>query len=274
MHRNALLATITRSKSTVRIIRGARLRDGQPVIDGISTRLPRVQTIKKKTQLYAGEYPALFFTLCWLKQNPKRARRIVQPTTQLVIEGFPRSANTFAVWAFKHAQCEEVKMAHHFHYPAQIIRAAQRQIPTLVLIRNPKDATTSLLMRDPQHIEDALKHYISFYRTVMRHRNAYVLGQFEEVTSDYGEVIERVNVKFGTRFTPFVHTKENVKKVYDDIERMYRSRNGEGVSEVRIARPSGIKAQIRRKIEPSFEAPRPRKLLTEAVKIYEYLTVG
>jgi hypothetical protein len=179
-------------------------------------------TIKRRLQLYAGERPTLFSTL----YRMKREHRVVQPTTQIVIEGFPRSANTFSVWAFKQAQHEDVRVAHHLHYPAQVIRAARWGIPTLVLIRKPKDAVMSWVMRNPQPVNLALRHYISFYEIASKYWDAYVLGVFEEVTENYGAVIERINDKFGTRFSTFHHTEENSNQVFSHIEKIHRARRG------------------------------------------------
>jgi hypothetical protein len=246
------------------------LKYSQAAAVGASIETPKVAVIKKRLQLYAGKHPVLFSTLYRLKHD----YRVVRPDTQLVIEGFPRSANTFSVYAFKQAQHEDYRIAHHLHYPAQVLCAAQWRIPTLVLIRSPKDAVTSLLMRDPQPVEQALKHYVSFYSIVAQYPEAYVLGRFEEVTTSYGAVIERINDTFGTQFSIFDHTEENVKTVYSCIEEMHRLRNAGRVSETRIARPSTAKEEIRSKIRPSLEAPKQRKLLSEAMTIYDHLTAG
>ncbi len=224
-------------------------------------------TIKRRLQLYAGERPTLFSALYWLK----REHRAVQPTTQIVIEGFPRSANTFSVWAFVQAQHEDVRVAHHLHSPAQLIRAAQWRIPTLVLLRKPKDAVMSLVLRSPQPVAHALRQYISFYETATKYRDAYVLGKFEEVTENYGAVIERINDRFGTRFSLFHHTEENTEKVFSHIEKIHRARRGGLISEVAIARPSSAKKEMRRRIEPEFEAPKQKRLLAEATALYDYL---
>lgn len=237
-----------------------------------------MKVIKNRAQLYVGERPAIFYKYYRLKQEfasktEVRGRRMVQPTTQLVIEGFPRSANTFAVWAFRQAQPEDVQVAHHFHYPAQVVRAAQWQIPTLVLIREPKEAVISLVMRDPQaSLEQALRHYVSFYQTVAQYRDACVLGAFEEVIQDYGAVIERVNSRFGTHFAMFDHTEENVRQVFFRIEERHRSRNEGTIVETRIARPSSAKQEMRRKVKRELDVPSRRKVLTEATAVYEGLT--
>lgn len=226
-------------------------------------------TIKRRVQIYTGERPAIFFTLHRLKHDPLA----VKPTTELVIEGFPRSANTFAVWAFRQVQQDEVRLAHHLHYPAQVIRAAQWRIPTLVLIRNPQDAVLSLVMRRPLlSVEQALRHYISFYKTAARYTDAFVLGRFEEVIADYGAIIERVNEKFGTRFSIFEHTEENVEKVYSRIEERHRAQYREKLSETRIARPSVTKEEMKRRMRSDLETTQRRRLLAEAMAVYEHLT--
>jgi hypothetical protein len=236
-----------------------------------------MHALKNRVQLYVGERPAIFSAFHRLKREFASntqviGRQAVQPTTQLVIEGFPRSANTFAVWAFRHAQPEDVRLAHHFHYPAQVVRAARWQIPILILIRKPTDAVISLVMKDPQTLEQALRHYNSFYRTVAQYRDACVLAPFEEVVEDYGAVIERVNDKFGTRFSVFHHTEENVRQVFSRIEERHRTRNGGTIVETRIARPSLAKQEVRCRVRRELEAPRWRKLLAEATAVYEDLT--
>src|SRR5580658_8003661 len=62
---------------------------------------------------------------------------VIGPRTELVIDGFTRSATTFAVYAFQLAQDTPVQLAHHLHAPAQLIRAARRGVPAVALIRKP-----------------------------------------------------------------------------------------------------------------------------------------
>src|SRR2546427_7470725 len=57
------------------------------------------------------------------------------PGTDILIEGFPRSANSFSVAAFRLAQGPPVEVAHHTHAPANAIAAFRRHIPALILIR-------------------------------------------------------------------------------------------------------------------------------------------
>lgn len=226
--------------------------------------------LEKRFQVHAGKYPALFFPLYSLVGgNPAQ---VVRPDTQLVIEGYPRSANSFAVVAFRRAQKGKVRLANNLHVPAQVVRAAKWRIPALVLIREPKDAVASLAVRDPISIETALAYYVSFHETVARYRSSYVLGRFEEVTSDYGAVIERINAKFGTDFVPFRHTKNNVLRVFTRIDEVYeRDFEGESTLEEAVSRPSAAREETKRKVRDELEDPRHEELVSRAEDVYRRL---
>lgn len=166
---------------------------------------------------FIRENPVIFYPLCRVYFSRKVCNSLVQPDTQIVIEGFARSANSFAVTAFLQAQPYPVKIAHHFHAPAQIIRAVKWQIPTLVLLRNPKDAVLSCAAAFPScySIYQLLSYYLSFYSSIFEYRNSYVIGEFQEVTQNFGLVIERINRRFDTQFAVWENTPANQQEVRD-----------------------------------------------------------
>jgi hypothetical protein len=185
-----------------------------------------------------------------------------------VIEAYMRSANTFSVVAFQMAQERPVPVAHHLHAPIQLVEAARTGVPALSIVRRPGDAAASVTIRSPHvSLEQALEAYVRFYEPVVAYRDRCMVVPFEDVTSDLGSVIERLNQRFGTSFTPFQHTDENVRAVYALIDERARrpawapaihayvsghltkaeleaARNGHRpdmgtVPEHRVARPSG-----------------------------------
>jgi hypothetical protein len=219
---------------------------------------------------YLGRHPFLFYN--FYRMRPSYRDLLVDRRTQIVIEGFPRSGNTFAVVAFQQAQRESVRVAHHLHMPAQVIRAAQWSIPTLLLARKPTDAALSWVIREPGvPIRQALKHYVSFYKKAAQYRDALVVGFFEEVTRDYGMVLERVNAKFGTGFSSFVHSEDNVRCVFDHIDEVHRARRGGRLDEKVITHPSAVKAGLKDALKKELEAPELRKLIAKAEAVYESL---
>lgn len=216
--------------------------------------------------------PTLFFSLYGLRAKTRRLR--VRRTSSIVIEGFPRSANSFAVLAFARAQgatAAELRIAHHLHVPAQVIRGIRLGIPAVVLLRDPLDAVSSLLIREPwRSMDGALFDYCAFYRTVLEcPASGYVVGAFSEVTACFGSLVERVNERFGTRFLPFAHTPANVRAVFAELEALERADHG--VKELEVARPSaerkGLKADLRTRLETEAD---PRRV-EEAIALFRAL---
>ena len=160
------------------------------------------------------EHPALYLPIARAKRALRLdvrdlQRQVINSRTELVIEGYTRCGTTFAVYALQLSQERPVRLAHHWHAPAQLIEAAHRKIPALLVIRRPEDAILSQLVREPNvTIHDALVAYSRFYECLLPYRHSFVVGEFEQVTHEFGPVIRKLNARFGTSFAEFVHTDE------------------------------------------------------------------
>jgi hypothetical protein len=147
--------------------------------------------------------------------------RAVSRKTEIVIEGFPRCGNTFAVVAFRSAQRRDIEIAHHLHAAAQIKRATNLDIPTIVLIREPFNAILSVAAKDPLlSISWILHSYIRFYAAVLPYLDKTIVAPFPCVTSDLGGIIRCVNAKYGTDFREFAPDDEELRLVHQTIERL------------------------------------------------------
>jgi hypothetical protein len=152
-------------------------------------------------------------------REPEDPRPWVSRTTEIVIEGYPRSGNTFAVEASRLAQDRQIKMAHHLHAAVQIKRAARLGVPAIVLIREPSEAILSVVVRDPHaSMRWALRSYIRFYSTVLPYLEKAVVAPFATVTSDLASIIRMVNTRYGTAFKEFVPTEDALNSVQQTVE--------------------------------------------------------
>jgi hypothetical protein len=152
------------------------------------------------------------------RKYPGPSPRVLDDTTELVIDGYTRSASTFAVYALQLAQERPLRLAHHLHAPAQLIAAVRRGLPTLLVIREPKGAVLSQLVREPGvAMRDALVAYVRFHERLRPYRDGMVVGDFETVTHDFGTVIGRLNQRFGLHLTEFVHSPEAEAECFDLI---------------------------------------------------------
>ena len=153
----------------------------------------------------------------------RHGHSVIGRGTELVIDGFPRSANTFAVVALQLAQRRPVRIAHHLHAPAQIMAAVRRGLPVLLTIREPQGAVVSSVVREPHvKVDQALVAYSRFYSRLAPHRAACVVGDFTRITTDLGGLTAELNRKYGTRFEPFQHTDENVSECFSLIDERAR----------------------------------------------------
>jgi hypothetical protein len=172
----------------------------------------------------AADYPSIYLPFV-RRMHAAGPGKILGPDTKLVIDGYTRSASTFAVIAFQLAQPNPVRVARHLHAPAHLMAAARASVPALVCVRPPKPTVLSEVIREPHvNIAQALRSFIRFYERSYPFRHHFVIATFEQVTRDFGSAIAAVNAKFGTDFRLFDHTEENVERCFDLIE--LRSRGG------------------------------------------------
>lgn len=149
-----------------------------------------------------------------------------QPDTEIVIDGFPRSANSFAVLAFEKTQNRKIKIAHHNHSENEIIKGINMGIPVCVLIREPVDAIKSYILRHPEDSKRAVQKYITMYRAIEPYFDRIVIALFDDVVADFGAIIKMLNKKYGTAYKIFVNTKEECEEVFKTIRNINKLRYG------------------------------------------------
>ena len=199
-----------------------------------------------------------------------RPDELVDRDTEIVIESFSRSGSTFATMAFIYAQGRPIKVSYHTHAAGLVQRAVRLGIPTLVVIRQPVDSCIANMVRFNVSSKAALEAWLRFYDGVASCVESVVIGRFDDVTNDFGEVTRRVNHRFGTSFVEFDHTPENVEKVFSLIDDRTRSTFG-SVVEFAVPRPSANRDERKAAISREFMALRLRALLERANQLFAFL---
>jgi hypothetical protein len=121
-------------------------------------------------------------------------------------------------------------------------------------------------------LQPAVRYYITYYETSEKYRDAYVLGLFEEVTEDFGQVMKRINDRFRTTFSLFRHDEVNVSKLSAGMEVHARKKFGETLWEGKVQRPAAVRERIKDEIEYDLENPRRKKPIARADAVYNRLT--
>jgi hypothetical protein len=159
-----------------------------------------------------GNHPV--FLPIVLRATPRGTSRRITARTQVVVEGFPRSGNTFAAAALRHVGGGGLVIASHVHTPSQVVLATRRGIPTLVVVRRPVDSVASLLIAAPHvHFDRALEEWTDHYRRMWALRDALVVATFDQVTDDFGSVLDRLNSRFGLELPGFAHEPDELAAV-------------------------------------------------------------
>ena len=156
--------------------------------------------LKMLARLAVGSTPLTYGLLGLRPKRPGLAsnrEKMVNKTTDLCIDGFPHSGNTFFIRLVSHWN-PDLKIARHMHVPVQIKKAVAAGIPTLVLIRSPEQALTSTLYRYPDlHSNAACAYYYRFYRPLLPIRDRFVTVDFNRMVHDPVFFLKEANLKFG-----------------------------------------------------------------------------
>jgi len=209
----------------------------------------------------------MFFSLYQL--SPHNRKLMVTHKTKVTIEGYPRSANTYAVYAFKYVnELPWDEVGHHLHVQAQIIRSIEYNIPVILLIRHPLEAVRSLVVRhDFIPVKEALEDYIRFYNDLYNSREGFVVANFEEVIEHFGEIMQQVNKRFSSNFNLFPDQDEQAKSaVFDEIDR--RNRHLDKGKVTHLYRPDKGKESLKNAVEIQENS----ELYKNALSIYKKYT--
>jgi hypothetical protein len=227
-----------------------------------------------RTRLRPGWYRLLersprLYTAYRRRRQPQTPAVTAQ--SDVVVVGYPACANTFARIALLHAN-PGLMVASHAHSWTQVAEAVRHGLPTLVLVREPIGAVSSVLVRFSDRTpSQELDDYARLYRRTLPFLDQVVVADFGEVTSRFGDVIRRVNRRFGASFVPFAHDDPAATAaVLAEIEAYDRTQFGDATG-IRTARPSREKEDEKARIRPLLAATEVQPLMRECDRLYRTL---
>ncbi len=171
---------------------------------------------------WVGRHPGLFAAIYRLGNRDEE--RLCGPETDFVIDGFPRSGNSFAHYALVHSARRDLRFGLHIHTPAPVIIAAKLGIPALVVLREPADAVAGALVKNPRfRAPDLLRAYRLYYASLLPLAAHFEVSPFACAIQDFGAIIARVNARFGTDFAPLDKDKQTaITPAFLAMERVLR----------------------------------------------------
>lgn len=232
----------------------------------------RLREVPYRVRYFANAYPSLYMPLARIRHR-SQSDWTVRSDTELVIEGFGRSGSTFAVDAFELVQHRPVRLAHHTHAAAQVIVAAKKGIPTLVIVRRPAEVAASHMARRGISGRPPLVAWVRYHERILPYRDRFVVAPFEQITNDLGAAIRAVNERFGTDFAEFETTEASTAGVLERIEARNQQRFGIGTDEGArsLARPTPEREALKSRLGAELDGPPLAPLRARSERLYGLL---
>ena len=144
----------------------------------------------------AKQYPRLFRGYAWALEGAPLERQC----DIVAIDGFPRSANPYAVKAVRLLQRCPCRIGNHFDNPTQFALAERYGLPAMPFWREPGGAAVSPAASQTGSVVLALHAYTRVHAPVVRRMRSFQVAPRAEVTWQFARSIARVNVGFGCVF--------------------------------------------------------------------------
>lgn len=231
--------------------------------------------LRDLARCHALASPAMLKLYWQPREKPLKSLRVARPGDDAVIDGFPRSSNTFATHAFFLTQGDDVKLGNHVHSAGQFVLAQRYRIPAMLVLRDPVQATLSLSVFDKRYTPPVAYYWYNLFHRKMLELEHFIVAPFEEVTSDFGVTIQRMNDRFGTSFAPFHASEEASEAVFARMARE-REKRADALGEVyrnpmRVAQPTKGKDEQKEAMKQAFTDPALDAPKAEARELFEAL---
>lgn len=159
-----------------------------------------------------------FYDLYCVTRERHREQRVSR-STDLVLAGFPRSANSFAHVIFRKAAGPDARIASHLHVPIMARRAVRYGIPCVLLIREPDGTTRSGLTAAPELSAAALyRHYARYHEALLRLAPRLLVVDFARMTDDPAGVVHDVNARYGTTLDEELVASLEQEQVFAELD--------------------------------------------------------
>ncbi|WP_346839075.1 hypothetical protein [Microbulbifer sp. SAOS-129_SWC] len=192
----------------------------------------------------------------------------VNVDSDIVVEGYPRSGNTFFAALLMSHSLRPLKMARHRHEIGQLKRAISLDKPIFLLVRNPLNSVASFVIREGVSISFALKYYMEFYGYVERSKESLNVICFSEMIDRPSKLIKLVQARVPNLPLTYYGTGSdmNVRSMIINME--LEDSGGSEIRETHVGIPSK-KRDYEKEIISNIIERKYKKIYMECRSIYE-----
>lgn len=156
---------------------------------GIRSTSRRWEGVIERGRAVVERFPSIYMRIA-RHRTPERDG--LDGTTDVLIEGFPRSGNSFLVSWIATAN-PDLHIASHMHSIAHVHAALRRDLPVVVVIREPEAALASLAVYNPNLALDAhIERYRRFHQAVIEVADDVIVSPFPVTTGKPERVVDEL----------------------------------------------------------------------------------
>lgn len=143
------------------------------------------------------------------------------------IEGYPRSANTTVSYLLLPQLTERFKtpdaIIHHTHNLKTVKFCRLMEVPSLILIREPRAAVISNYIYHQGRVgfERLIQKWVAYYKYVSKYRSELLICGFETATKRLNEVIIKLNEVYDLGLLPI----QDLPARMEEMKSHYKSRS-------------------------------------------------
>jgi len=231
---------------------------------------------KGRRLLRQGKYllghDPLFLPLL-LRLTPLGLSRQITDKTELIVEGFPRSGNTFTVFVLQDVAQNQLRLSSHVHHPSQVKLAVQLGLPAILVVREPIGALASYLTYGRHgRPADVLKEYYAYYQELIPYADRVLVLNFEEIISDMPAIVDRINRRFSMALPPFDQSPENVDRLFEEIARQHQLVHPDLEPDQVAPRPTAARREANEQHRTELIDPCNAALRSRCENVYDYFS--
>lgn len=238
----------------------ARFLDQRQAPAGFTDRIYSAFRTGFKRQLWP--HPRLYAPFGFWQQR----RWLFRKDYDILVDGFSRSANTFASVALGLCAPGAVVLCHR-HMPVYIIQALRDRKPVCLLIREPRAAIASWIIYSGWDFTTAIEDYISYYEPLVKYRDACVIAEFQQVTQQFPEVVMTLNRRYSLDYQIPSFDEAFKERVYEGVGEFGWARDP-----MTISLPSAERERLLVEVHRLLDGKRFAARLAHAQALYALFT--
>jgi hypothetical protein len=199
---------------------------------GLRGKPARHDLISERARATVERLPRVYLRVA-RRRTPRRDA--VGDATDVLIEGFPRSGNSFLVAWLRRAN-PDLQIASHMHSIAHVRAALRRDVPVVVVIRPPEAALASWSVYNPRGAVDVqIERYRRFHEGLAEVADHVLISPFEVTTESPTTVVHALEAPL--RRSLVDEPPGGMDEVFDEVDRRSVA-YGSGHDERRLGRPT------------------------------------